>query len=67
MADVATRWYRAPEVMLSFRMYTKVGGWRDCTDSSLSTCGRSGASSPRWSAVDPCSRERTSEYEAGLC
>lgn len=21
--DVATRWYRAPEVMLSFRMYTK--------------------------------------------
>ena len=25
MSDVATRWYRAPEVMLSFRMYTKVG------------------------------------------
>jgi mitogen-activated protein kinase 1/3 len=24
MIDVATRWYRAPEVMLSFRMYTKV-------------------------------------------
>lgn len=23
-SDVATRWYRAPEVMLSFRMYTKV-------------------------------------------
>ncbi len=25
IVDVATRWYRAPEVMLSFRMYTKVG------------------------------------------
>ena len=23
---VATRWYRAPEIMLSFKMYTKVGG-----------------------------------------
>lgn len=23
LADVATRWYRAPEVMLSFKMYTK--------------------------------------------
>lgn len=22
---VATRWYRAPEIMLSFKMYTKVG------------------------------------------
>ena len=27
---VATRWYRAPEIMLSFKMYTKVGSyfWR---------------------------------------
>lgn len=25
IVDVATRWYRAPEVMLSFRRYTKVG------------------------------------------
>jgi len=25
---VATRWYRAPEIMLSFKMYTKVG----CSD-----------------------------------
>jgi len=25
IVDVATRWYRAPQVMLSFRMYTKVG------------------------------------------
>ena len=24
---VATRWYRAPEIMLSFKMYTKVGGF----------------------------------------
>ena len=25
---VATRWYRAPEIMLSFKMYTKVCGIR---------------------------------------
>lgn len=25
---VATRWYRAPEIMLSFKMYTKVRVWR---------------------------------------
>lgn len=24
---VATRWYRAPEIMLSFKMYTKVRVW----------------------------------------
>lgn len=24
---VATRWYRAPEIMLSFKMYTKVGNF----------------------------------------
>lgn len=25
---VATRWYRAPEIMLSFKMYTKVCGFK---------------------------------------
>lgn len=33
---VATRWYRAPEIMLSFKMYTKVRGSR----AGVGGCGR---------------------------
>ena len=62
MSDVATRWYRAPEVMLSFRMYTKVGQKLNVALTfSLSMCGRSAASSQKWSAGDPYSRARISE------
>lgn len=50
---VATRWYRAPEIMLSFKMYTKVScaneGCRklrrsDILGCRLSTSGLSGVS-----------------------
>lgn len=51
---VATRWYRAPEIMLSFKMYTKVGDFDQSSRATVTVCypfrqsifGRSDASSP---------------------
>jgi len=65
---VATRWYRAPEIMLSFQSYTKASASL-CSLSSLhfqstdkhpqSTCGPSGASSPSCWAANPSSKAAT--------
>lgn len=60
---VATRWYRAPEIMLSFQSYTKASMlFHICrlklndADCLKSTCGRWAVSSRSCSAVDPSSR-----------
>lgn len=62
---VATRWYRAPEIMLTFKQYTKVrppsfrhGCWLTCTFRLL-TSGLSGASSRRCSRASRSSRGAT--------
>jgi mitogen-activated protein kinase 7 len=65
---VATRWYRAPEIMLSFQSYTKASTYQcptnlpppDSTnpDTQL-TSGPSAVSSPSFSAAVPSSRAAT--------
>jgi serine/threonine protein kinase len=64
---VATRWYRAPEIMLSFQSYTKASKWRPQFshkrmrlltdhDALQSMFGPWAAFSPSCSAADPSSR-----------
>ena len=64
---VATRWYRAPEIMLTFKQYTKVRpvyamavahADNQGHDRRL-TYGQSDASSPRCSRASRCSRGAT--------
>lgn len=61
---VATRWYRAPEIMLSFQSYTKAsasaifafrGSYTSAKRSQL-MCGLSAAFSPNYLAADPSSK-----------
>ena len=63
---VATRWYRAPEIMLTFKQYTKVCVPPSCYIASVltvssalvirrSTYGLSGVFSQRCSPGNPCS------------
>ena len=63
---VATRWYRAPEIMLTFKQYTKVSGLTRCSGPAfrlspvrLSTSGLLGASLPRCCPENPYSRVGT--------
>lgn len=64
---VATRWYRAPEIMLTFKQYTKVRSFgslrmRDQTYQNLrrrSTSGQSAASSQRCCPASRSSRDVT--------
>lgn len=65
---VATRWYRAPEIMLSFRRYTTGSEWWSSLTLSpvtgrlnptlQSTSGPLAASSPNCSAASPSLKER---------
>jgi len=59
---VATRWYRAPEIMLTFKQYTKVSVSLGCSGPVYrrpfvrpSTSGLLGASLPRCCQENPCS------------
>lgn len=65
---VATRWYRAPEIMLSFQSYTKASTYQCPTNLPLPdstnpdtqlTSGPSAVSSPSFSAAVPSSRAAT--------
>ena len=72
---VATRWYRAPEIMLTFKQYTKVISFFEIVSSPLisismvtlssfyrirlSTCGPLVAFSQRCSQENPCFRAET--------
>lgn len=65
---VATRWYRAPEIMLTFKQYTKVRrslarfvikNALNRVQHRLSTCGPLGASSRRCSRASQSSRGGT--------
>lgn len=63
---VATRWYRAPEIMLSFKMYTKVreietvrSGWLLTTYSRRLTSGRWAVSLRSYSTDDRSSLAET--------
>jgi mitogen-activated protein kinase 7 len=62
---VATRWYRAPEIMLSFQSYTKASKWsspqigRNLPDSFQSTSGPSAAFLPSCWAANRSSRAAT--------
>jgi serine/threonine protein kinase len=64
---VATRWYRAPEIMLSFQSYTKASAYQRHVEFGLDLpanpsqlmCGRWAAFSPSCSAASPSSRAAT--------
>lgn len=66
---VATRWYRAPEVMLSFKQYTKVGTCKAAFRAwllivvfgRLSMSGVSVVFLPKCSTESLCSPEKTSK------
>ena len=61
---VATRWYRAPEIMLSFQSYTKASTYlsscyKTFADTGQSMFGRSAASLQSYSGADPSSKAET--------
>jgi mitogen-activated protein kinase 1/3 len=69
---VATRWYRAPEVMLSFRMYSKVStgaSWQlhRLTKPSPLTSGPSAVFWQKCSMESPCFLVKTSELNRCAC